>query len=145
MFCFFSVSENPPGASGYELCGQHFQQRMDQPGMVANPARDQLNREKYFFSCPRLRLRIWTRETGLAILSRVSPLIININLVLTYGIRPAFRDGVHVYRHPPSGHAIAYRRRSRPRVRRHRANSPQGSSSNGCCPFQVSLLWPNFV
>ena len=27
------------------LYGQHFQLRMDQPGMVANPARGQLNRE----------------------------------------------------------------------------------------------------
>ena len=31
-----------------------------------------------------------------------------------------------------SGHAIAYRWRSLPRVRGHRASSPQGSSSNGC-------------
>ena len=35
-----------------------------------------------------------------------------------------------------SGHAIACQRRSLPRVRRHRASSPQGSSSNnGCCHF----------
>ena len=33
-----------------------------------------------------------------------------------------------------SGHAVAYRWRSLPRVRWHRASSPQGSSSNGCCP-----------
>ena len=32
-----------------------------------------------------------------------------------------------------SGHTIAYRWRSLPRVRWHRAGSPQGSSSNGCC------------
>ena len=32
-----------------------------------------------------------------------------------------------------SGQAIAYRWRSLPRVRRHKASSPQGSSSNGCC------------
>ena len=32
-----------------------------------------------------------------------------------------------------SGHASAYRWRSLPRVRRHRASSPHGSSSNGCC------------
>ena len=30
------------------------------------------------------------------------------------------------------GHAIAYRWHSLPRVRRHRASKPQGSSSNGC-------------
>ena len=35
-----------------------------------------------------------------------------------------------------SGHAaIAYRWRSLPRVRRHRASSSQGSSSNECCHF----------
>ena len=32
-----------------------------------------------------------------------------------------------------SGHAIAYRRRSLPRVRRHTASSPQDSSSSRCC------------
>ena len=32
-----------------------------------------------------------------------------------------------------SGHANAYRWRSLPRIRRHRAISPQDSSSNGCC------------
>ena len=35
-----------------------------------------------------------------------------------------------------SVHAIAYRWGSLPRVRRHRAISPQGSSSNGCCLFR---------
>ena len=39
---------------------------MDQPGKVANPARGQLNR-KNNISCPRSRLRIWSRETGSAI------------------------------------------------------------------------------
>ena len=32
--------------------GQDFQQSMDQPGKVANPARDQLNRENVFFPVP---------------------------------------------------------------------------------------------
>ena len=32
-----------------------------------------------------------------------------------------------------SGHANAYRWRSTPRARRHRASKPQGSSSSGCC------------
>ena len=48
-----------------------------------------------------------------------------------------------------SGHAVAHRWRSPPRVRRHKASSPQGSSSNGCClfrkhhgPFFVSLSFP---
>ena len=54
------------------------------------------------------------------------------------------RRPVFIYFKPPhaigsvpslSGHAIAYRWRSLPRVRRHRASKPQGSSSNGCCHF----------
>ena len=47
----------------------------DQPGKVANPARGQLNREKWIIPCPRLRLRIWSRETGSAVPSRASLLI----------------------------------------------------------------------
>ena len=59
---------------------------MDQPGKVANPARGQLNRE------------IWSREMGSAVPSRVSLLIsiLRLNLVLTYGIPPEFRGGVHL-------------------------------------------------
>ena len=59
-------------------------------------------------------------------------------MVLTYGIPPEFRGGVHLFIFKPpyaivpgpsiSGHAIAYRWRSLPRVRQHRAGKPQGSS-----------------
>ena len=49
---------------------------MDQPGMVANSGRGQLNRD-YYFPCPRSRLRSWPRETDLVVPSRVSPLIIH--------------------------------------------------------------------
>ena len=128
-------------------------------------------------------------------------------MVLTHGIPPTLRDGVHlqVYRQPPSdqsqvyramhlrtdssvpcresagtgpvvmgshtlyatasiyyipstaigslprssGHANAYRRCSLPRVRRHRASSPQGSSSDWSYlsrylygPFFVCLPFP---
>ena len=69
--------------------------------------------------------------------------IARLNLVLTYGISPDFRGGVHLFiqtaiRHRVSSkfigpHAIAYRWRSLPIVRRRRASKPQGSSSNGCC------------
>ena len=60
---------------------------------VANPARGQLNRENAFFPVPRSRLRIWSRETGSAIPSRVSLLIsilLRLHLVLTHGIPPAY-------------------------------------------------------
>ena len=60
----------------------HIQQSMDQPGKVANPARGQL---------------IGLCEMGLAVPSRVSLLIsiLRLNLVLTCGIPPEFRGGVH--------------------------------------------------
>ena len=69
-------------------------------------------------------------------------ILITLNLVLTHGIPPEFHGGVHIFLPAPhtigsvpslSGHAIAYRLRSLPRVRWHRASSPKGSSSNGCC------------
>ena len=84
---------------------------MDQPGKVANPARGQLNRGK-IFPCLRACLRIWSRETGSAVPSRVSLLvsILRLNLVLTYGIPPEFRGGVHLWnRHTPSGQSQVYR------------------------------------
>ena len=91
------------------------------------------------------RLRIWSRETGAAVSRPASACSFStprLNLALTHGIPPDFRDDVHLclplYDIGPvpslSGHhAIAYRWRSPPRVCRHRANSPHGSSSNGCC------------
>ena len=59
----------------------------------------------------------------------------------THEIPPDFRGDVHLFKPPYaigsvpriSGHAVAYRWRSLPRVHRHRASSPQGSSSNECC------------
>ena len=54
--------------------------------------------EKIIFPCPRACLRIWSRETGSAVPSRVSLLIfiLRLNLVLTYGIPTEFRGGVHL-------------------------------------------------
>ena len=70
---------------------------------------------------------------------------------------PAFHGGIHLFMPPIitgavpslSEHAFAHRWRSLPRVRRHRASSPQGSSSSGCCllmyhygPVNVRLSFP---
>ena len=55
-----------------------------QPGEVANPARGQLNRENSYSPVPvRACLRIWSRETGSAVPSRVSLLIsiLRLNLI----------------------------------------------------------------
>ena len=69
--------------------------------------------------------------------------ILRLNLVLTHGIPPDFRRGVHFFIPPTatesvpslSGHAIAYRWRVLHKVRRRRTSSPQRSSSNECCLF----------
>ena len=134
-----------------DVYGQNFPQKIDEPGMVVNPACGQLKRTHYIFSCPRSRLRIWSCETGSAVSPRrVSSLILhtlrlNLSLVLTWRISPAFRDGVHLLFIPTtaigpvpswSGDATAYRWCSLPRGRRRRTSSPQGSSGNGCCLFR---------
>ena len=76
-----------------------YSKSMDQPGKVAKLARGQLNREKIIFPCPRSCLRIWSRETGLAVPSRVNLLIslLRLNLVLNYEIPSEFRGGVHLF------------------------------------------------
>ena len=99
------------------MCGHHIQQSTNQLRKVANPVHSQLNREK--FPCPRSRLRIWFRETGLVVPSLApacSFSILTLNLALTHGIPPEFRGGVHILLPAPhtigsvtslSGHAIA--------------------------------------
>ena len=105
---------------------------MDQPGKVANPA------------CPRSRLRIFglarqvppSRPASACSFSIYSGWI----WCLLAGFRSISAAAVHLLFKPPyvigsvpssSGHAIiAYRWRSLPTVHRHRASSPQGSSSS---------------
>ena len=116
---------------------------MDQPGKVANPARRQLNRENECSSVP-------LRADGF---SRPVPRQPAHSSYL--GCSGAYlRDSSRVprrrpfiYIQPPyamgsvpslSGHAIAYRWRSLPRVRWHRASTPQGSSER-VLPWQVTM------
>ena len=96
------------------MYGHTYSKGMDQPGKVASPARGQLNRKNEYFPV-RVRscLRIWYRETSSAVPSRVNLLIsiLRLNLVLTYGIPPEFRDGVHLFiyiRHTPLGQSRVY-------------------------------------
>ena len=82
-----------------------YSRRMDQPSKVVNPVRGQLSRDDIYFPCLRSRLRIWSRVNLL-----ISILILN--LVLTYGIPPEFRRGVHLFmynRHTPSGQSRVHR------------------------------------
>jgi hypothetical protein len=122
---------------------------MDQPGKVANPARGHLNREKNIplslyvpenlvsrdeFSrpVPRQPAHLHTQTESDAYLrdsSRVPRRLLFIYLKLPYAIGSVPRL---------SGHAIAYRWRSLPRVRRHRASKPQRSSER-VLPWQVTM------
>ena len=139
----------------------HIKQSMDRPSKVANPARGQLNRENEYFP-----VRVRASEFDLARRVRPSrpasscPLsTLRLNLVLlAEGFLPIFAVASIYLFIPPypigsvpnlSGHAIACRWRSLPRVHRYRASSPQGSCSNGCChfaghhgPINVRLYFP---
>ena len=122
---------------------------MDQPGKVANPARGQLNRG-ITLPCPRSRLRIWSRETGSAVPSRVSsahsPHSGWIWCLLTGFLPISAAAFLYIFKPPyaigsvPSlwGHAIAYRWHSLPSVRRHRADKPQGSSKR-LLPWHITM------
>ena len=55
----------------------HIYQSTNQPEGCQSCSHDQLTRE--IFPCSRSRLKIWFRETGLAVLSRVSLLIVYTN------------------------------------------------------------------
>ena len=57
------------------MYSNHIKQRKHQLGKVANPVHGQINRE--ISPRPRSRLIIWFRETGLAVLSRVSLVILH--------------------------------------------------------------------
>ena len=69
----------------------------------------------------------------------------------TDGIPPDFRGGACLFMPPyaigpvasSSVHAIGYRWRLLPRDRRHRASSPQGSFSNGCCLCRSPWTFPH--
>ena len=83
---------------------------MDEPCLIANPARGQLKTGKMIFSISLFAPEIRSRETGSDVPSRVTRSFstITLNLVHTHGIILAFRDGVHIQRQPPSGHSRVY-------------------------------------
>ena len=121
---------------------------MDQPGKVANPARGQLNRENEY-SClsPCLPENLVSRDG----FSRPVPR-------QPAHLHPQAESGAYLrdssrvprrrpFMKPPYAigsvpslwcHAIAYRWRSLPRVRRHRASKPQGSSER-VLPWQITM------
>ena len=68
--------------------------------MAANPVRGQLSRENEYFTCPRSRLRSWSRETGVWSSHPASACSFStprLNKVLTHGIPPDSRGRVHLF------------------------------------------------
>ena len=120
---------------------------MDQPAKVANPARGQLNRENNIPLSPCVPENLVSRDGFSRPVPR-QPAHLH-----TQAESGAYlRDSSRVPRRRPfmktpyaigsvpslSGHAIAYRWRSLPRVRRHRASKPQGSSKR-VLPWQITM------
>ena len=120
---------------------------MDQPGKGANPARGQLNRENNIPLYPYVPDNLVSRDGFSRPVPR-QPAHLH-----TQAESGAYlRDSSRVPRRRPfmkppyaigsvpslSGHAIAYRWRSLPRVRRHRASKPQGSSER-VLPWQIIM------
>ena len=125
----------------------HIQQSMDQPGKVANPARGQLNRENSIPLSPCVPDNLVSRDG----FSRPVPRQ-RAHLHPQAESGAYLRDSSRVPRRRPFmkpqytigpvpslwGHAIAYRWRSLPRVHRHRASKPQGSSER-VLPWQITM------
>ena len=130
------------------MYGHHIYQSMHQPGKVANPARGQLNRENNIPLSPCVPENLVSRDGFSRPVPR-QPAHLH-----TQAESGAYlRDSSRVPRRRPfmkppyaigsvpslSGHAIAYRWRSLPRVRRHWASKPQGSSER-VLPWQVTMV-----
>ena len=120
------------------MYGYTYSKSKDQPGKVANSACGQLNKENQHFP---VHVRIWSRVTDSAVPSRVSLLIsiLRLNLVLTYGIHPEFRGGVHLFilnRHTPSGQSRVYR------VTQMRTDGDHCRESTGTAPVNRKVV-PN--
>ena len=66
-----------------------------------------------FFPCPRSRLRIWSRETGLAVPSRVSLLFLHTQAESGAYSREflpiSAAASIYLYRHTPSGQSLVFR------------------------------------
>ena len=87
---------------------QHFQQRMDQPVMIVNPASGKLNRENVLSLSPFAPENLISQK-GSAIPAPASACLFStrrLHLVLTHGIPPAFSDGV-LFIHPANRHRVS--------------------------------------
>ena len=122
---------------------------MDQPGKVANPARGQLNRENNIPLSPCVPENLVSRDRFSRPVPR-QPAHLHTQAESGAYLRDSSRvprRRPFIYFQPPyaiesvpslSGHAIAYRWRSLPRVRRHGVSKPQCSSER-VLPWQVTM------
>ena len=102
---------------------------------------------KIIFPCPPAYLRIWSRDGFSRPVPR-QPAHLHTQAESGAYLRDSSRvPRRRLFMKPPyaigsvpslSGHAIAYRWRSLPRVRRHRASKPQGSSER-VLPWQITM------
>ena len=119
---------------------------MDQPGKVANPVNGQLNRKNSITLSPCVPENLVSRGDGFSRPVPRQPA--HLHTQVEYGAY--LRDSSRVRRpfmKPPyaigsvpilTGRAIAYRWRSLPRVHRHRASKPQGSSER-VLPWPITM------
>ena len=120
---------------------------MDQLGKVANPARGQLNRENNVPLSPCVPENLASREGFSRPVPR-QPAHLHAQAESDAYLRDSSRvRRRRTFMKPPyaiasvpslSGHAISYRWRSLPTVRRHRASKPQGSSER-VLPWQITM------
>ena len=120
---------------------------MDQPGKVANPPRGQLNRENNIPLSPCVPESLVSSDGFSRPVPR-QPAHLHTQAESGAYLRDSFRvPRRRPFIKPPyaigsvpslSGHAIAYRWRSLPRVRRHRASKPQGSFER-VLPWQITM------
>ena len=120
---------------------------MDQPGEVANPARGQLSRENNIPLSPCVPENLVSRDGFSRPVPR-QPVHLHTQAESGAYLRDSFRvPRRRPFMKPPyaigsvpslSGHAIAYRWHSLPRVRRHRVSKPQGCSER-VLPWQITM------
>ena len=131
------------------ICGHAYSKNMDQPSKVANPARGQLNREDEISLSAFAPENLVSRDGFGSPVPR-QPARLHTQAESSTYLRDSSRvprRRPFIYFKPPyvigpvsslSGHVIAYRWRSLPIVRRHRASKPQGSSER-VLPWQIIM------
>ena len=131
------------------MYGHTYSKSVDRQGKFANPARGQLNRENEYFSSA-FAPKILVSRNGCGTPVPREPAHLHTQAESGAYLRDSSRvprRRPFIYSKPPyaiesvpslSGHAIACRRRSLPRVRRHRTSKPQDSSER-VLPWQVIM------